>query len=142
MVKNRSGAKSKPAAVKPLGESLKQLDLNEESAAVIIPTCSHCGKDKPSKRCAKRHPKCLKKIFCDEICEKRAHAPAPAPAPAKDEAAAQGEENQENAPTKDAKTLEAEAKAKAKAKKARKAAKGKSGGDGEFWWNNSVFASW
>lgn len=35
--------------------------------------CSHCKKTKPSKRCAKRHMKCLQKIFCNETCEMLSH---------------------------------------------------------------------
>ena len=35
--------------------------------------CAFCKKAEPTKRCSKRHPKCLKKIFCDEACENLAH---------------------------------------------------------------------
>ena len=35
--------------------------------------CAHCKKSKPTKRCAKRHPKCLEKLFCNETCEMLAH---------------------------------------------------------------------
>ena len=56
------------------------------------------------------------------------------------------EESNENVEeTQLKKELEAVAKAeKAKLKKAKKIAKkeNKNKGDGEFWWNNSVYASW
>ena len=35
--------------------------------------CSNCNRSNPSKRCSKRHAKCLKKLFCDSICEQAAH---------------------------------------------------------------------
>ena len=35
--------------------------------------CSHCKKSKPSKRCTKRHMKCLQKIFCNDTCEMLSH---------------------------------------------------------------------
>merc|ERR1712126_380410 len=35
--------------------------------------CAFCKRSGPTKRCAKRHPKCLKKMFCNESCEALAH---------------------------------------------------------------------
>jgi len=35
--------------------------------------CAFCKKPNPIKRCSKRHPKCLKKLFCSETCEALAH---------------------------------------------------------------------
>ena len=59
--------------------ALKKVDLNASDAVVVAaatsettndPTaCSFCKKSKATKRCSKRHAKCLKKIFCDSICE-------------------------------------------------------------------------
>ena len=37
------------------------------------PACAFCKKAEPTKRCSKRHPKCLKKLFCDEACENLGH---------------------------------------------------------------------
>merc|ERR1712079_467468 len=36
-------------------------------------SCNYCNKDGPSKRCSKRHPKCIKKLFCNNTCEELAH---------------------------------------------------------------------
>ena len=131
--------KNQPAMEK----ALQQLDLNQEKEkeveAEAVVVCAHCNRSNPSKRCSKRHAKCMKKMFCDDVCEKGAHKvkPLPATIPEQDQ-----EERDPNTKSTEA-DAEAKAKAKAKAKKARKAAKTKSGGgDGEFWWNNSVFASW
>merc|ERR1712129_535475 len=44
-------------------EELEKDDMN---------TCNHCKKDGPTKRCSKRHPKCLKKLFCNATCEELA----------------------------------------------------------------------
>ena len=59
--------------------ALKKVDLNASDAAAVAtaasettndPTaCSFCKKSKATKRCSKRHAKCLKKIFCDSVCE-------------------------------------------------------------------------
>ena len=35
--------------------------------------CCYCKKTGPNKRRAKRHPKCIKKLFCNETCEQMAH---------------------------------------------------------------------
>ena len=44
---------------------------NDENEPVVEtgPVCAHCKKPDPKKRCSKRHPKCLKKMFCNETCE-------------------------------------------------------------------------
>ena len=49
---------------------LGEKDSNTPTAEVV---CAHCKKTKPTKRCAKRHPKCLQKLFCNETCEVLAH---------------------------------------------------------------------
>ena len=35
--------------------------------------CAFCNKSGPTKRCSKRHPKCLPKMFCNDSCEAFAH---------------------------------------------------------------------
>ena len=35
--------------------------------------CTFCKKTGPTKRCSKRHPKCLPKMFCNDTCESLAH---------------------------------------------------------------------
>merc|ERR1719322_1498879 len=109
-------------------------ETNKETTANSDPTaCSFCKKSKATKRCSKRHAKCLKKIFCDSVCETQAHKK-------KVEAP-----NKEDSPPKDDEKLEKEngddeKAAKAKKKKARKAANaGKKSNDGSFWWNNAVY---
>ena len=161
----------------PLATALKEVDLNASDAAVVAaaaavettndPTaCSFCNKPKATKRCSKgpkKHPKCLKKIFCDSVCETQvcitksgirgvffigfitclqSHKKKVEAVEAKPK---EGTPNQEKEETEDKKNLKTEAdrlKA-AKAKKARKAANAaKKGNDGSFWWNNAVYASW
>ena len=43
---------------------------NEENEG---PVCAFCKKTGPTKRCSKRHQKCLAKMFCNETCESLAH---------------------------------------------------------------------
>eukprot|EP00088_Acartia_fossae_P056698 TRINITY_DN6604_c0_g2_i8.p1 TRINITY_DN6604_c0_g2~~TRINITY_DN6604_c0_g2_i8.p1 ORF type:complete len:191 (-),score=59.95 TRINITY_DN6604_c0_g2_i8:302-835(-) len=86
------------------------------------PTCNYCSKPNPTKRCVKRHPKCLQKLFCNETCETLAHKKSSA-----------------------VDNNKAVVGAKAGGKKVdTKKKKGKKGEKptGEFWWNNSVYASW
>jgi len=103
--------------------------------------CEFCHKENPKKRCSKRHPKCLKFMFCDEVCEKRSHqkkkaASAAAPPPQEPTS----EVNDENQPAATdeaaAKAEAAELAAKAK-KKAAKKAKKKQGqsNSNEFEWH-------
>ena len=54
-------------------ENNKENDANEVQEENGKPACAFCKKAEPTKRCSKRHPKCLKKIFCDEACENLAH---------------------------------------------------------------------
>merc|ERR1712083_496956 len=51
--------------------ALKEQDQDENTTAVV--TCAFCKKASPTKRCSKRHPKCLKKMFCNEACETQSH---------------------------------------------------------------------
>merc|ERR1711997_157528 len=51
--------------------ALKEQDQDENTAAEV--TCAFCKKASPTKRCSKRHPKCLKKMFCNEACETQSH---------------------------------------------------------------------
>ena len=117
-----------------VSQALKEVDLNttETSSEVKVKidqtACAYCSKTGAKKRCAKRHPKCLKKIFCDEVCEKAGHQKAKVEG---------GTENED----KEAK-VKAAAAAKKKAKKAKKAGKADKADQGQFWWNNSVYASW
>ena len=45
-------------------------DLKKEGGEVKTGGCEHCHKPNPTKRCSKRHPKCMKFMFCNEVCEK------------------------------------------------------------------------
>ena len=36
-------------------------------------TCNFCKKENATKRCSKRHPKCIKKLFCNTTCEDLGH---------------------------------------------------------------------
>ena len=108
-------------------------------------TCGSCGAEKPVKKCSKSHTRCKGKLFCNKTCEFEHHKKEKEAKEKELEAQKPEEaaEDEENAALK--KELEAVAKAeKAKLKKAKKQAKkeNKSKGDGEFWWNNSVYASW
>ena len=49
------------------------LEAKDENNLEVALVCSHCKKANPSKRCAKRHMKCLQKIFCNETCEMLSH---------------------------------------------------------------------
>ena len=95
--------------------------------------CAHCQRSNPTKRCAKRHAKCLSKLFCDSVCEKGAHQKKPA---------VDLKENNENMEETDkaiaAKKLEDAKAAQKKKKSERKAKKKPNQGttrcSGEFWW--------
>eukprot|EP00092_Neocalanus_flemingeri_P008775 GFUD01009448.1.p1 GENE.GFUD01009448.1~~GFUD01009448.1.p1 ORF type:complete len:139 (-),score=53.57 GFUD01009448.1:77-451(-) len=50
---------------------LGEKDVNTEESEEV--SCGFCKKLGPTKRCGKRHPKCLKKLFCNETCETAAH---------------------------------------------------------------------
>lgn len=100
---------------------------------VGLVTCAHCKRSNPTKRCTKRHAKCLPKLFCDLVCEKAAH---------QKKTIVDLKENDENIEETDkisiAKKSEA-AKAAQKKKKAEKKAKqkpnkGTTRCSGEFWW--------
>ena len=54
---------------------------NEENKEEV--GCAFCKKSGPAKRCAKRHPKCIKKLFCNETCENLAHKKKEDPAAVK-----------------------------------------------------------
>ena len=78
----------------------KDANAPEEAAEEVV--CAFCKKPSPTKRCAKRHPKCLKKLFCNESCEITAH---------------KKKEDPNAAPKVDTKKADAAKKKKAKAKK-------------------------
>ena len=46
---------------------------DDEEEKENMNTCNFCKKDGPTKRCSKRHPKCIKKLFCNTTCEEQAH---------------------------------------------------------------------
>jgi hypothetical protein len=50
---------------------LGERDENGEEADPL--SCCYCRKPNPSKRCSKRHPKCIKKLYCNETCETLSH---------------------------------------------------------------------
>merc|ERR1712129_411638 len=50
-----------------LGEKNENFEILDENS------CGFCKKADAGKRCSKRHPKCLKKMFCNETCETAAH---------------------------------------------------------------------
>ena len=50
-------------------------------------SCGFCKKLGPIKRCGKRDPKCLKKLFCNEACEAAVHKNMEDPAAAANVAA-------------------------------------------------------
>ena len=106
--------------------------------------CKFCEKaSNPTKKCSKSHSRCKGLLFCDKNCELNHHKKEKE---AEKEAQAKNvEENSENVEN-DVLTKEMSEAAKiekAKKKKARKQAiKGKKENEGNFWWNNSVYASW
>jgi len=55
----------------PKENALTEQDQDENTSVEV--TCAYCKKPSPSKRCSKRHPKCLKKMFCNESCETLSH---------------------------------------------------------------------
>ena len=68
--------KDKPAAPETAPETVieepKVLgELSENTTDEKL--CAFCSKPGPIKRCSKRHPKCLPKMFCNETCEALAH---------------------------------------------------------------------
>ena len=97
--------------------------------------CATCNRSNPTKRCSKRHAKCLKKLFCDSVCESAAH---------KKKTEAVVAENNENLDVSSKTTLATKSKealAIAKKKKAEKKAKkkmpnqGTTRCSGEFWFH-------
>ena len=71
IVKNAPKDVAKPA-VKEDPKVLSEKDTNT-SPENGETGCCYCKKTGPTKRCAKRHPKCIKKLFCNETCEQMAH---------------------------------------------------------------------
>ena len=59
------GEKSEAIAEKTTTGGAETTSAEAEPKSVSgEPTCSYCSKPNPTKRCTKRHPKCLKKMFC------------------------------------------------------------------------------
>jgi len=118
--KNKKKKKKAAAVENEENVEVKQEEEKEQADKDLItetkePVCAHCGLKGPVKRCSKRHPKCMKKMFCNESCETFAHKVA------KPLAAATGNTDP------------------VKKKKKKKIGERPTT---EFWWNNSVFASW
>merc|ERR1719362_2036086 len=108
--KREGGGEESEEAKEVLGE----VDDNKgENAAEVEIGCSFCKEPNPMKRCGKRHPKCLKKMFCSETCEVLAHEDKKAAAVKK----------------------QAASKAAA-AKKATKVKNWKNTDSGQFWWHD------
>merc|ERR1712170_301510 len=95
----------------------------------------------PTKKCSKSHSRGKRLFFCDKNCELNHHKKEKE---AEKEAQAKNvKENSENLDVLTKEMSEAAKIEKAKKKKARKQAiKGKKENEGNFWWNNSVYASW
>ena len=88
-----AGVENLTIKVKPvLGEKDANIEISEENL------CGFCKKSDPTKRCSKRHPKFLKKLFCNETCEIAAHKkkedPAAVAAKAAAKKAAEKKQNQ------------------------------------------------
>jgi len=123
-----------------------QKDLKKEGGEVKTGGCEHCHKPNPTKRCSKRHPKCMKFMFCNEVCEKivcqKVHQKKKAVPPPTTDQTGNDENQQQSAAAADEKKAKADAAAaaaaKAKKKAAKKAKKTGNGGttriSGEFWW--------
>ena len=96
--------------------------------------CAHCKRSNPTKRCAKRHAKCLTKLFCDSACELASH---------KKKIAVASPENNENLEesstsqgvTKSKAAIAADKKKKADKKTKKKPNKGTTRCSGEFWFH-------
>ena len=99
--------------------------ISEEEAG-----CANCKRSNPTKRCAKRHAKCLTKLFCDSVCEKAAHQKKNV------ENVQEIDENIDTAkPMGKSKELTAAEKKKKADKKAKKKPnQGTTRCSGEFWW--------
>ena len=99
-----------------------------------IEGCAHCKRSNPTKRCAKRHAKCITKLFCDSTCESAAHKKKIAvPTP-------EANENLEQSSntaivTKTKAELAAEKKKKADKKAKKKPNQGTTRCSGEFWFH-------
>ena len=94
--------------------------------------CANCKRQNPKKRCAKRHTKCMNKLFCDGVCEKAAHTKSSAAPPENNENSDQALNVVANAKLEKAKAAEKKKKADKKAKK--KPNQGTTRCSGEFWW--------
>ena len=92
--------------------------------------CANCKRSNPTKRCAKRHAKCLTKLFCDSVCEKGAHQRKNV------ETLQEIDENLETAKPEKSKALTAAEKKKKADKKAKKKPnQGTTRCSGEFWFH-------
>ena len=63
-----------PEVEKSEANGLQEIEKNQpENEENEGPVCAFCKKTGPTKRCSKRHQKCLAKMFCNETCESLAH---------------------------------------------------------------------
>ena len=63
-----------PEVEKSEANALQEIEKNQpENEENEGPVCAFCKKTGPTKRCSKRHQKCLAKMFCNETCESLAH---------------------------------------------------------------------
>ena len=53
--------------------TMKDANVPETAVNTDALSCAFCKKTDSTKRCSKRHPKCLKKMFCNDSCESRSH---------------------------------------------------------------------
>ena len=77
-----------------LGEKNENVEILDENS------CGFCKKADAGKRCSKRHPKCLKKLFCNETCEAAAHKKKVTPEEAAKASAKKAAEKKKKAITK------------------------------------------
>ena len=72
--KSKVGSAKNPEQEKCEASVLQEIEKNQpETVETEGPVCAFCKKTGPSKRCSKRHQKCLAKMFCNETCESLAH---------------------------------------------------------------------
>ena len=91
-----------------------QPPLQDHDQECCGPVCAFCKKAGPTKRCSKRHQKCLPKMFCNETCEALAH------------------EDKKSAVAK----KEASKAIAAKKKTSQKIKNWKNTDSGQFWWHD------
>jgi len=77
--KKKKKKKKAASSEEPIAEDVKVSDGEPKVLGEVDENisdeklCSFCKKSGPTKRCSKRHPKCLPKMFCNDTCESLAH---------------------------------------------------------------------